>query len=622
MLKHNCEGDCSGNWRANATTIYKPYANAPYHHYISLSDYKTKYGVELEDSYEAYYSFDFDVAETGYYDFCFYLRLNGNDASRQKRYALVQFDDESYGNQTEFFHDIYVRQDHNRGENHDSYVTGYSKYLTQGKHTITFRIPYNTDTETKTNPIHIRDIYFVKGAAPVYANIPMPAGATLYDGNFDSAITYVLDNVASVETLDQYVTALKAANLGFVERDKWTSDEYKFSSFDTANYVNDTTKYKNTFYLLTNESHMVYAYYTEGAKALRVVVDYVSAYENYVKYRKTEETPSYTDVTDPLFAILDIGGKDITLTSGTNAGKTVTGVTNGMCLVFRLSDGRFIIVDGGFWNDTDTEGEGVKRLYDWLQKNDHLEGESNKIVIANWIITHHHSDHISVEWKFEQMRKAGKLNAEIQNFMYNFPSYEYAMSLYGTNLSPGYYTEYYPYLHAMMKTNNTLVVHTGMSYQFADCSIEILYTHEDFYPEKITSYNNSSTVFKITLAGKSFLVAGDLEEPGQKRANKQAGTLLQADFLQVTHHGYNGQIEFYKYIVGTNTSTESGFNEDTIIIWPLPKGEAESLFTGTSARGEANAWLASIFRKENDQANDNIHYAVENWVFTDFAKAS
>ncbi len=369
----------------------------------------------------------------------------------------------------------------------------------------------------------------------------------------------------------------------------------------------------NNFYLYTNEDYMVYVYFTEGAKSIRIVVDYVDAYEKYAEVNA--ENATYTAVTTPMFAMLDIGGPDIVLTKGTNKGTKVTGVTNGLCLVYRLSDGRFIIVDGGHWKETDTEGEAVERLYDWLQKNDHLPGEKNKITIAAWIATHHHSDHISVMFKFEQMYNDGK-KAEIQNYLYNFPSYEYVSTLYGSNYRNSNFTYYYPNTTHSIHSNNNLVAHTGFTYQFADCTIDILHTHEDFYPEKIFSYNNSSTVFKITLAGKTFLVAGDLEEPGQKRAIKQSGTLLESDFLQVTHHGGNGQIEFYKYIVGLKSNGQ--FNTDTIVVWPLPKGESMGYYDGTNARAIANQWLRDMFRNENDLANDNIFFAVENYVFTDF----
>ena len=164
--------------------------------------------------------------------------------------------------------------------------------------------------------------------------------------------------------------------------------------------------------------------------------------------------------------------------------------------------------------------------------------------------------------------------------------------------------------------NNNLVVHSGFKYQFADLSIDILSTHEDMFPNSIKSYNNSSTVYKITFAGKTFLVAGDLEEPGQIQAIKMAGTLLESDFLQVTHHGGNGQIEFYKYIVGLDAS--GNFNKDTIVIWPLPQGEVASQFTGDGTAKVANRWLKEMFYKNNDKNNDNVYFAIENWEYTDF----
>ena len=625
--KCTCTGNhCTCSWNANAAVAYDPYAATPYHYYIDIGSYeKAAYFGESLDRYEAYHTWSFTVPEDGLYEFCFRIRLS--DGNNQNRYALVQLDGEAYGDQTEFTYTVNMIDELNgtiRDANHDSYLRGYKRYLSAGTHTITFRVPYNTQFVTdKATSMHFRDIYLAKTVAdPVDADIPKLEGATLYDGNFDTSVTYVLDNTTE-SVLNSYIAQLEAAGFD-LKGNKMTS--YQYSSFDSDNYNRNRNTMKNKFYLYTNEDYMVYAYYTEGAKAIRVIVDYVEEFETYLDAHTDDYNAATDKVTTPMFAMLDIGGVDgiqqtksdgTLITDGNGNPKTITGVTNGMCLVYRLSDGRFIVVDGGFWNVNDGVGAGVKRLYDWLQKNDHLAGENNNIVIANWIITHHHSDHISVAHKFESMYN-GNGKVTIENFMYNFPSYEYAMSVYGTNLSVTEYRKYYPKLHNTMQSNNCLVAHTGMTYQFADCSIEILYTHEDFYPEQIVSYNNSSTVFKITLAGKTFLVAGDLEEPGQKRAIKQSGTLLESDFLQMTHHGYNGQIEFYKYIVGANNSTASGFNEDTIIVCPLPKGETDSMYTGTSAKATANSWLKDMFRKENDQANDNMHFAIENWVYTDF----
>ncbi len=608
ILKKTCKctGECTCGWGATGAVAYKKNENVPYHYYIDLVTYKSSvyFGEEL-DRYEAYHTWTFEVEEDGYYDFCFRIRLNGNDGAKQTRYALVQFDDEGYVNQTEFYY--YVRAYdgtlRDNADNHDSYITGYSRYLTKGTHTITFRQPYDgKDGTDKTVSFHIRDIYMVKDAkAPANAEIPIPAGATLYDGNFDtSTCTYVLDNTTKT-IFDNYRTELVKA--GFVLQNEKVTD-YQYSSFDTDNYNKNNGTMHNYFYTYTNADYMVYTYFCEGDGGMRVVVSDIEEYEKYVEVNE-KESKAYTTVTTPLFAILDIGGP--------NAG-SIKGVANGMCLVFRLSDGRFVIVDGGNWQENDTDGQMVKRLYDWLAQNADYDNDgnytNNQITIAAWIFTHHHSDHISVGWKFNEMYQ-GKGKVEIQNYLYNFPDYEFASSVPGSNLSESYYTKWFPKMNDMLRKSNSLVAHTGFGYQFADMSIEILYTHEDRFPGSISSFNNSNTVYKITLAGKTFLIAGDLEEPGQLDCIKMTGTLLEADFLQTTHHGSNGQIEFYKYIVGTDSS--GNFNTDTEIIWPLPQGENESLFNGTSARAEANRWLREMF-----ESKGQIHYAVENWTFTNF----
>ena len=615
ILKKTCKctgESCTCGWGATGVTAYKKNANVPYHYYIDLANYKKSayYGEELE-RYAAHHTWTFEIAEDGYYEFCFRVRLNGTNGSAQERYMLVQFDGESYVDQTDFFYTVksYDETMRDNADNHDSYLTGYGRYMTAGKHTITFRVPYDADGINKDSSFHIRDVYAVKSKLPVdQAEIPGPAGATLYNGNFEAnTCTYVLDNTTKAK-FDAYRDQLVKAGFTLKEERK---TEYRYSSFDTANYNRNKGTMYNYFYTYTNADYMVHTYFCEGDGSMRAVVSDVSEYQKYVDI-KNANSKTYTAVTTPLFAMLDIGGVEVPGSAGANFG---------LCFVYRLSDGRFVIIDGGNWTAGDKEGKAVERLYDWLAEHADYDGDgnfkNNPITIAAWLTTHHHSDHISVNWKFNQMYQ-GKNNVKIENYFFNFPDYEYAISVPGSNIKPDYYTEWFPKMESMMKANNHLTVHTGYTFQFADMNIEILFTHEDMFPNSIKSFNNSSTIFKITFAGKVFTVAGDLEEPGQLDAMKITGTLLEADFLQPTHHGHNGQIEFYKYTVGLDAS--GNFNKDVHVLWPLPQGEVSTQFTGDGTAKVANRWLKEMFFKENDQENDNLHYAVENYIFTDFAK--
>ncbi len=593
-----CGGNCS--WSANGAVAYKLNASVPYHYYIDTSSYESNFGKAL-DRYEAYHTWSFQVPADGYYELCFRIRLSGDQGGRQTRYALVQLDGEAYGEQTEFYYNVLTRDGTLRDNNTncDSYLRGFCRYLTAGTHTITFRLPYPTGEEKKNASFHIRDIYLKAGALPLHADIPLPEGAALYDGNFDNSVTYYLDNT-SLAVLDSYREQLVTA--GYTLQEQTVSEGYRFSAFDSRNFKEgDNPERFNRFYLYTNDAYMVYVYFAEGARAIRIVVDDL---EDYNKYLAVHKPAAYETVTTPLFAMLDIGG--------VNDDMPNLYVSNGMCLVYRLSDGRFVVVDGGYWYDEkDPTGTAADRLYKWLAKHADYDGDgdytNNHITVAAWVFTHNHSDHISVAWKMEE--KYGGKNLTVESYLYNFPSYEYAMSIYGTNLKEAYYSRWYPNMHQLMQDNNNIVVRTGMTYYFADCKIEILFTHDDFTPQLYKSYNNSNTVYKITLAGKTFLVAGDLEEPGQLQAIKQTGTMLEADVLQITHHGYNGQLEFYQYIVGTENNDGVTFHTDTIVVWPLPRGEYAEILT----RLEANKWIAKMFRQEGNLNGDNLYYAAENF---------
>ena len=82
----------------------------------------------------------------------------------------------------------------------------------------------------------------------------------------------------------------------------------------------------------------------------------------------------------------------------------------GMSYVIRLSDGRFIIIDGG-WDYP----EDAKRLYEVLQSS----SADGKIVIAAWIFTHMDCDHYRCINVFTESYSR---DITVQKFMFNFPS--------------------------------------------------------------------------------------------------------------------------------------------------------------------------------------------------------
>ena len=231
----------------------------------------------------------------------------------------------------------------------------------------------------------------------------------------------------------------------------------------------------------------------------------------------------------------------------------------GLCYIITLSDGRFILFDGG---PKDTTVEPMKlvggtwtaqpqktsddalRIYNYLCDNNTREG---KPVIAAWFITHAHADHITLALDFLKTRK-DDIVLEIMGF--NFPDFN---STDITNENESAYATYVRSLKAILsnyyRDAETFVFHTGQEIYFPDCEIEIIYTQEDYYPNQFPSANHTSAAFRITLGKTTFVMLGDCEAPLCASMASMYGTAIKSDMLQVTHHGANGgNLQLYKNI--------------------------------------------------------------------------
>lgn len=411
------------------------------------------------------------------------------------------------------------------------------------------------DTQNVCFPENVKWSSIVDDKVPM---LPVLNKATAYGGAVEGSYVMAAENVKYQDYLD-YVALIEAE--GYVLQEERVLD-FDYIEGDTLCYTPNhngeaDNSRQNTFRTYTNSKYMVYVYFCEGTSTIRLIGSGLDQYNAYVDAKNQEAAPS----TNSFIAMLDIGAQ--------NTSNEAWIYPSGMCYVIKLNDGRFIVIDGGLWDYSDTYASDVKRLYNWLKS----KSDDGRIVIAAWLLTHAHSDHVSVAWKFNQDYRNDE-NVEIQRYMFNFPTYAYAQPIAQNTLTTSYYDKWYPRIMSMVNSKNPTVVHTGQSYQFANCTVDILFTQEDFYPRSITAFNNTSTIFKLTIEGKTFLVVGDLQEPGQSRAAIQNGTLLDSDYFQVAHHGTNGDMIFHKYVLnGKPTEVlhprhEPVFNtENKAIVW-------------------------------------------------------
>ncbi|MBE7042584.1 MAG: hypothetical protein E7399_03715 [Ruminococcaceae bacterium] len=206
----------------------------------------------------------------------------------------------------------------------------------------------------------------------------------------------------------------------------------------------------------------------------------------------------------------------------------------GLSDVIRLSDGRFIILDGGYDFDVDEE-----KLFRCLKEQSPFETP----VIALWIMTHPHNDHYPVFFGFWE--RYGK-EVEIQGFLYNFPDGVEDL----LEVVPADEVEGLNRFHNLVQSLKIPYyrAHTGQVYQVSNARIEVLSSPDDTFFDEVIDHNIMSLILKVNIEGQTLLLPGD----GYfdfSRLPERYGTYLKSDILQVPHHGfYGGTAEGYRLI--------------------------------------------------------------------------
>jgi beta-lactamase superfamily II metal-dependent hydrolase len=275
----------------------------------------------------------------------------------------------------------------------------------------------------------------------------------------------------------------------------------------------------NAYVTLNSEDGMLHLYYTEATGSVRIISDTL---EKSVLPVMEPKTPR-EKVTDSALCVMSLDYSHREILDG-----------NGMSYVVILEDGRFIIIDGGYRSD-------AENLYKFLRDNNcRADG---KIVIAAWILTHSHSDHVGALNEFAD-RFADKVTLEL---LICNPTQAFVFRK--ENQYNSYMTEKLPDVLAKFGAVRSYRPHSGQRIRFCDAEFEILYTYEDFFPAKLPYMNDSSTVFRLTLGGQTVLFMGDCENLSTNLICDMYGGALKSDILQINHHGYSGgTVELYELV--------------------------------------------------------------------------
>lgn len=290
----------------------------------------------------------------------------------------------------------------------------------------------------------------------------------------------------------------------------------------------------NSFISLLSKNDLIHIFYNESSYILKVISDplcetvYYESESCYETYAATSLAP----------ISLDYSHREIT--DG-----------NGMAFIITLTDGRFIIIDGGY-GDYQTEDElkeprDAHILYEYMKNSN--KRPDKKIIIAAWIITHPHADHYGAFVKFTSLYAN---EVSVESFIFN-------------NGEPETYSKQYPTGDFLRKKifeivdssyPNAKIIkpHVGQTLTFCDVKFTVLHTHEACIPNILPATNDTSLVLKITINGIDTLLMGDCDEGISSLLVNTFGNFLKSDIIQVNHHGYSGAtVELYDTVLPSYT---------------------------------------------------------------------
>jgi beta-lactamase superfamily II metal-dependent hydrolase len=260
----------------------------------------------------------------------------------------------------------------------------------------------------------------------------------------------------------------------------------------------------------------------------------------------------------------------------------------GDSIVFRLSNGHFVIIDGAQEHNSQLTVEYLENLTP--------EGEIP--VVDAWFFSHAHPDHTYCAWGIGKDESLVN-RIRVEGFYFTWPNDEGArkensydkLKVQISNVNsviPNFRT-------TKGEIPNVYKLHAGMRFFIEEIEVRILLTQDQIMPAEYSNgFNDSSTSMMFIVRNKntesSFLFMGDASSAVcNKLMYKYSAETLHCTFFKTLHHGNNDAKDFFQYIhpdylLYTNTSpkwssgydwlqknTKAYFTPSAVIYLPLAK---------------------------------------------------
>lgn len=282
---------------------------------------------------------------------------------------------------------------------------------------------------------------------------------------------------------------------------------------------------KNRFLSVRKDEGYVYASYFPCRKQVRIRF----AEKGELIPRQLGEKDSY------------VGEKTVTQIAPNDEAKNF-----GMCYVFALGEGHFLIYDG-----LGDRGGDEEKIYSALLS---ATPQGQKPVVDAWIFTHPHFDHIAGVRQFA-VRYA--VDVTVRNFVMNMaPAKRFPLHLWGEICAC--YAKWMPDIFRSFPGAKIWKVHTGQSFSVGDARVEVLYTQEEFQKD-VLPINDTSLVTRVFLSGKTLIFPADISGAEEcQLIHDLYGSYLKSDYYQLAHHAWDTDVLRFYYDI-----------DPKYMLWPL-----------------------------------------------------
>lgn len=258
----------------------------------------------------------------------------------------------------------------------------------------------------------------------------------------------------------------------------------------------------------------------------------------------------------------------------------------GMCIIFKLSDGRFVIIDSGV-GGRNNDGSSSGWVYATLAKH---ASDPKNIQVAAWFITHIHSDHagglydMALGWyetsypiDNEQTKRHNVMPREckewikIDTIIYNSPD----------KLVDSDREEWMEIIINNFKIQNVIKAHPGQVFYYGNCKITMYGSPDIVKEHSIGNHNDESLSMMVEFNDKKLMILGDAYPKNTTALATIYKESLKADIVQTSHHGYNN----------TDAQQVYAYVKATMVLWPVGYDEMKK---GDLKNEPVNALFKSI----------------------------